>query len=141
MTPERIEQERMAFEEWYASTYLPTPVHGRTFYKYSTGVYRLQHVQDAWQAWQARAAQSEWISVDDGYPENGQEVNILLNTGEVRIALHEVGTPGGRDFTKGHYFTGDIYHIDGAEYNCSLYGDNVTHWQPLPAPPTTNPAA
>ena len=30
MTPERIEQERKAFEEWYASTYLPTPMHGRT---------------------------------------------------------------------------------------------------------------
>lgn len=136
MTPERIEQERKAFEEWYASTYLPTPVHGRTFNKYPTGVYCLQHVQDAWQAWQARAAQSEWISVEDEYPEDGQEVNILLNTGEVRIALHELGTPGG-SFTKGHYFTGDIYHIDGAEYNCSVYGDDVTHWQPLPEPPET----
>lgn len=82
-----------------------------------------------------RSAQSEWISVEDKYPEDGQEVNILLNTGEVRIALHELGTPGGSGFTKGHYFTGDIYHIDGAEYNCSLYGDNVTHWQPLPEPP------
>lgn len=53
MTPEKIEQERKAFEEWYASTYLPTPMHGRTFNKYPTGVYCLQHVQDAWQAWQA----------------------------------------------------------------------------------------
>ena len=134
MTPERIEQERKAFEEWYASTYLPTPMHGRTFNKYPTGVYCLQHAQDAWQA---RAAQSEWISVEDKYPEDGQEVNILLNTGEVRIALHELGTPGGSCFTKGHYFTGDIYHIDGAEYNCSIYGDDVTHWQPLPEPPET----
>lgn len=58
MTPEKIEQERKAFEEWYASTYLPTPMHGRTFNKYPTGVYCLQHVQDAWQAWQARAAPS-----------------------------------------------------------------------------------
>lgn len=65
MTPERIEQERKAFEEWYASNYLPTPMHGRTFNKYPTGVYCLQHAQDAWQAWQARAAQSEWISVAD----------------------------------------------------------------------------
>lgn len=39
MTPERIEQERKAFEEWYASTYLPTPMHGRTFNKYPTGVF------------------------------------------------------------------------------------------------------
>ena len=76
-----------------------------------------------------------------GFPKDGQEVNILLNTGEVRIALHELGTPGGSCFTKGHYFTGDIYHIDGAEYNCSVYGDDVTHWQPLPEPPTTTRAA
>ena len=137
MTPERIEQERKAFEEWYASTYLPTPARGRTFNKYPSGVYCLQHDQDAWQAWQARAAQSEWISVEDKYPEDGQEVNILLNTGEGRIALHELGTPSGSCFTKGHYFTGDIYHIDGAEYNCSIYGDDVTHWQPLPKPPET----
>lgn len=137
MTPERIEQERKAFEEWYASTYLPTPARGRTFNKYPSGVYCLQHAQDAWQAWQARAAQSEWISVEDKYPEDGQEVNILLNTGEVRIALHELGTPSSSCFTKGHYFTGDIYHIDGAEYNCSIYGDDVTHWQPLPEPPDT----
>lgn len=65
MTPERIEQERKAFEEWYASNYLPTPARGRTFNKYPSGVYCLQHAQDAWQAWQARAAQSEWISVAD----------------------------------------------------------------------------
>ena len=136
MTPERIEQERKAFEAWMAELYPTNPQTERVGDEYS----RLG-TQYKWEGWQARAAQSEWISVEDRYPENGQEVNILLNTGEVRIALHEVGAPGGRDFTKGHYFTGDIYHVDGAEYNCSLYGDNVTHWQPLPAPPTTNPAA
>ena len=139
MTPERIEQERKAFEAWISNP--APPVQIDPCQKQKDGRYAYVHIEFAWRAWQARAAQSEWISVEDRYPENGQEVNILLNTGEVRIALHEVGTPGGRDFTKGHYFTGDIYHIDGAEYNCSLYGDNVTHWQLLPAPPTTNPAA
>lgn len=139
MTPERIEQERKAFEEWYIN-YLPPDSPIQYFSRDYTG-YRTYRTRTLFEGWLACAAQSEWISVEDRYPENGQEVNILLNTGEVRIALHEVGTPGGRDFTKGHYFTGDIYHIDGAEYNCSLYGDNVTHWQPLPAPPTTNPAA
>lgn len=69
MTPERIEQESKAFEAWYARTYLPTPVHGRTFNKYPTGVYCLQHVQDAWQAWLARATQSEWISMEERLPE------------------------------------------------------------------------
>lgn len=132
MTPERIEQERAKFEKNIHES-------GITSYKQrlKSGEYAYEHIEFAWEMWQARAAQSEWISVEDKYPENEQEVNILLNTGEVRIALHELGTPGGSCFTKGHYFTGDIYHIDGAEYNCSIYGDDVTHWQPLPEPPDT----
>ena len=121
MTPERIEQERMAFEEWYASTYLPTPVHGRTFYKYSTGVYRLQHVQDAWQAWQARAAQSEWISVEDERPET--ETTVLVRT------------------ERGYIFTSWASDVDVFWFYDEEEDDRVTHWQPLPAPPTTNPAA
>ena len=130
MTPERIEQERAKFEK-------NIPESGITNYKQrlKSGEYAYDHIKFAWGMWQARAAQSEWISVEDEYPKDGQEVNILLNTGEVRIALHELGTPSGSCFTKGHYFTGDIYHIDGAEYNCSIYGDDVTHWQPLPEPP------
>lgn len=122
MTPERIEQEHKAFEEWYASTYLPTPVHGRTFYKYSTGVYRLQHVQDAWQAWQARAAQSEWISVKDRLPENDTYVLAVTSRGLVIInRMCDYGR--GKEWVSG-------------------YIDNpITHWQPLPAPPTTNTAA
>lgn len=130
MTPEKIEQERAKFEK-------NIPESGITNYKQrlKSGEYAYDHIKFAWKMWQARAAQSEWISVEDEYPEDGQEVNILLNTGEVRIALHELGTPSGSCFTKGHYFTGDIYHIDGAEYNCSIYGDDVTHWQPLPEPP------
>ena len=130
MTPERIEQERAKFGK-------NIPESGITNYKQrlKSGEYAYDHIKFAWGMWQARAAQSEWISVEDEYPKDGQEVNILLNTGEVRIALHELGTPSGSCFTKGHYFTGDIYHIDGAEYNCSIYGDDVTHWQPLPEPP------
>ena len=131
----KIEQERKAFEAQMVELYPTNPQTERIGDEYS----RLG-TQYKWEGWQAKAAQSEWISVEDKYPEDGQEVNILLNTGEVRIALHELGTP--RDsFTKGHYFTGDIYHIDGAEYNCSVYGNDVTHWQPLPEPPTTTSAA
>ena len=66
MTPERIEQERKAFEECYTETYLPTPVRGRTFSKYPSGTYCLQHVQDGWQAWMGKA--SGWISTQDGLP-------------------------------------------------------------------------
>lgn len=111
MTPERIEQERKAFEEWYASTYLPTPVHGRTFYKYPTVVYCLHHVQDAWQAWQARTAQPEWISVEERPPEAHDD--ILVYTCD-----------------------GDIYPILAICRDITWIGiSGATHWQPLPEPP------
>lgn len=55
MKPEEIEKERADFEAWYTKTYLPTPMHGRTFDKWSSGVYKLQHAQDNWQAWIGRA--------------------------------------------------------------------------------------
>ena len=121
MTPERIEQERKAFEEWYASTYLPTPVYGRTFYKYPTGVYRLQHVPDAWQAWQARAAQSEWISVEDRLPDPETTVLVCNERGEI--------------------FSSWASDVDVFWFYDEEEDNRVTHWQPLPAPPTTNPAA
>ena len=76
----------------------------------------------------------EWIPVDIQYPRNDtQEVIVLLSDGSVRIALYTTFTPLGRS-TPVHYFTGDIYHVDGIEYNCTDF-DNVTHWQPLPEPP------
>lgn len=134
MTDVKENLERKAFEEWYCSK----TSESIGMKRYLNGRFRNPETENMYLAWRAAKSHAEeygWISVEDRYPENGQEVNILLNTGEVRIALHEAGTPGGSDFTKGHYFTGDIYHIDGAEYNCSLYGDNVTHWQPLPTPP------
>ena len=151
MTPERIGRERKAFEEWYASTYLPTPVHGRTFYKYSTGVYRLQHVQDAWQAWQARAAQSEWISVEDRLPEDDPNLmskgslgtnqkyfiysNPLSKFSPVIPAV--MSAYRCLDQETGEYVWGNTI------LSPSLSVQNVTHWQPIkfPAPPTTNPAA
>lgn len=121
MTPEKIEQERKAFEEWYASTYLPTPVHGRTFYEYSTGVYRLQHVQDAWQAWQARASQSEWISVKDRLPESSKRY-LTFSSFYMRIITA-------------------YYSVDRGMWLGLCRTDGITHWQPLPLPPTTDPAA
>ena len=119
MTPERIEQERKAFEEWYASTYLPTPVHGRTFNKYPTGVYCLQHVQDAWQTWQARAEQSEWISVEDRLPDECNMVFIWSGGDDVTLSAY--------DSICGWAF---IDQIDAEKVKC---------WSPviLPDPPET----
>ena len=117
MTPERIEQERKAFEEWYASTYLPTPARGRTFNKYPSGVYCLQHAQDAWQAWQARAAQSEWVSVKDKLPDIETTVLVCNEHGEIFLSwASDV----------------DVFWFFNEEED-----NRVTHWQPLPEPPET----
>jgi len=82
MTPERIEKERSAFEAWHKETfgYLPKKYKDGTFMSPS----RADEVnpQDMFEGWLANAAQSEWISVEDKYPADLQEVNILLNTGE-----------------------------------------------------------
>ena len=122
MTPERIEREREKFEAWYSRAYLPTAAHGRTFSKYQAGTYRLQHVHDAWQAWQARAAQSEWISVEDRLPEINTYVLAATSRGLV-ISDRVCDYGRGKEWVSGH-------------------SDNpITHWQPLPAPPTTNHAA
>lgn len=118
MSAEKEDLEREAFEAWYARTYLPTPVRGRTFRKYSTGVYCLQHAQDAWQAWcaaKSHADKSEWISVDDRLPETETTVLICTKRGDIfsSWASNE-----------------DVFWFYGEE------GDNrVTHWQPLPALP------
>ena len=130
MTPEIIERERRAFEAWYSRAYLPTAAHGRTFSKYQAGTYRLQHVQDAWQAWQARAAQSEWISVKDRLPEIDEFVLVCRNwRGKLVQCVDRIRLYYDREKPK-----------EEQRWYGFMYSD-ITHWQPLPAPPTTNPAA
>ena len=78
MTPERIEQERKAFEAWMAELYPTNPQTERVGDEYS----RLG-TQYKWEGWQARAAQSEWISVKERLPEIDESVlvcvGILIN--------------------------------------------------------------
>ena len=128
MTPERIEQERQAFEAWMAERYPTNPQTERVGDEYS----RLG-TQYKWEGWQAKAAQSEWISVEDRLPGIGEFVLVFRNwDGKLsqcvdRLELHhDCEKPEGEQ---------DWYDV--------LYSDiyEVTHWQPLPAPPTTNPAA
>ncbi|WP_179209332.1 DUF551 domain-containing protein [Eikenella corrodens] len=128
MTPERIERERRAFEEWYSRAYLPAAAHGRTFSKYQAGTYRLQHVHDAWQTWQARAAQSEWISVKDRMP--GEVRNYLTCNagGVVRVCRFD-----GKNFSYWEYDEEEWEDIEVIYF--------PDYWQPIPTAPTTNPAA
>ena len=112
MTPERIEQERKAFEAWMAELYPTNPQTERVGDEYS----RLG-TQYKWEGWQAKAAQSEWISVEERLPEAHDD--ILVYTCD-----------------------GDIYPITAMRRDITWIGiSGATHWQPLPTPPTTNPAA
>ena len=131
MTPEGIERERRAFEAWYSRAYLPTAAHGRTFSKYQAGTYRLQHVHDAWQTWQARAAQSEWISVKDRLPEykNDREQFLIMCQWK-------------REPKTYFYKTSRLLKmLDHIYFDSEPCGADVIYWQPLPTPPTTTPAA
>ena len=117
MSPERIEQERKAFEAWMAELYPTNPQTERVGDEYS----RLG-TQYKWEGWQAKATQSEWISVEDRLPENNTYVLAVTSHGLV-ISDRVCDYGRGKEWVSGH-------------------SDNpITHWQLLPAPPTTNPAA
>lgn len=77
MTPERIEQERKAFEEWYYESIgdkrLPLD-------KHENGCYcnpEEENMFTAWCAAKSHAAQSEWISVKDRLPGIGEFVLVF----------------------------------------------------------------
>ena len=57
MAPERIEQERKAFEEWV--TTLNNQTQSNRIQKQKDGRYTYDHIDFAWQTWQARAAQGD----------------------------------------------------------------------------------
>lgn len=144
MTPERIEQERMAFEAWMVELYPTNPQTERVGDEYS----RLG-TQYKWEGWQARATQSEWISVEDSLPED--DPNLMskgsLGTNQryfiypnplskfspvvpaVMIAYRCL------DQETGEYVWGDSMMYP------SLSVQNITHWQPIksPAPPPHRP--
>ena len=115
MTPEKIE-ERKAFEAWMAELYPTNPQTERVGDEYS----RLG-TQYKWEGWQASAAQSEWISVKDRLPET--ETTVLICT------------------ERGNIFSSWASDVDVFWFYGEEEDDRVTHWQPLPLPPTTNPAA
>ena len=119
MTPERIEQERMVFEEWISNPAPPVPID--PCQKQKDGRYAYDHIEFAWRAWQARAAQSEWISVKDRLPESSKRY-LTFSSFYMRIVTA-------------------YYSVDRRMWLGVCRTDGITHWQPFPAPPTTNPAA
>lgn len=119
MTPERIEQERNAFEEWISNPVPTMPID--RCQKQKDGRYAYDHIEFAWRAWQARAAQSEWISVKDQLPDPETTVLACNERGEIFSSWAS-------DIT--------VFWFYGEEED-----NRITHWQPLPAPPTANSAA
>lgn len=116
MTPERIEQERKAFEEWYydsiGDTRLPLD-------KYENGCYCNPIAEDMFAVWcaaKSHSAQSEWISVEERLPKINTYVLAVTHRGLV-ISDRVCDYGRGKEWVSGH-------------------SDNpITHWQPLPEPP------
>lgn len=141
MTLEQIKQERQAFEEFMRSQN-----NGDRLELDADGCYADVSIEYAWSGWKARAKQTEWIAVEEQLPTllNKQlsqlnssshiaicEVIVKLQNGSVRMALFEHFKTINNGIV--YSFTGDIYHIDGGEYNCEIYTKDVTHWQYLPS--------
>ncbi len=69
---------------------------------------------------------SEWISVDDRLPVDGLNVLVYLpdNIYELQFVVQKI--------SHGLWYVQEEWHSD----TVTSSGDNPTHWQPLPTPPT-----
>lgn len=76
------------------------------------------------QAWNKRTPPDNWVSVRDGFPEEGEKVLFCFKSGYIGTADHKEG--------------GFYYSEDEKEEKYTLRYANVTHWQPLPEPPKEN---
>ena len=126
MTPERIEQERQLFEAWISNPAPPLPIDHCQ--KQKDGRYAYDHIEFAWRAWQAKAAQSAWISVEDRMPEKeGYYLTCAIGCA-VRVCRFD-----GQNFSYWEYDEEEWEDIE-----VTYFPD---YWQPIPTAPTTNPAA
>ena len=119
MTPERIERERAKFEK-------NIPESGITNYKQrlKSGEYAYDHIKFAWKMWQARATQSEWISVEERLPEEKRHYLTCHAGGVARVCQFD-----GKKFS---YWEYDEEEWEFVEVICI-----PDYWQPLPEPPET----
>jgi len=121
MTPERIEQERNAFEEWFYENIcgIQLPLNKSEIGRYCN--FYAEDMFTAWCAAKSHAEQSEWISVEDSLPDIETPVLVCNERGEI--------------------FSSWASDVDVFWFYLEEDDNRITHWQPLPAPPTTNPAA
>ena len=127
MLPERIKQEREAFEAWVTRTWREDSARKEPSGSYYHPETEMQF--SAWCAAKSHAEKSKWISVEDRHPEIGARV-LLCGRYENQVIIAYCATG---------YFDGITYREHwGADINDVA---EVTHWQTLPEPPTTDPDA
>lgn len=118
MTPEQIEKERHAFEEWYGA---PNPLK-----RDSNGNYLYASAHNAWTIWQAvkehAAGQDGWISVEEAIPSPDDTVLLLDSRKNIQSG----------------YLDGDALVFIYTDTDDWIDDGIITHWQPLPEPPTNN---
>ena len=127
MTPERIEQERKAFEEWYCSK----TSESIGLKRYPNGHFRNPETENMYLAWcaaKSHAEQSEWISVKDRLPEKeGYYLTCAIGCAVKNCQFD------------GTYFSYQQYDEEEWEFVEVIWFPD--YWLSIPLPPTTNPAA
>ena len=129
MTPERIEREREAFERFlfkkFELDYDDLEMRDVYFRRRKNGEYLNDTFTEKFDIWLARAAQSEWISVEDRLPEIDESVLVCRNwRGKLVQCVDKIRLCYDRE------------KPDGEQKWYGFMYSEITHWQPLPAPPT-----
>lgn len=142
--------ERKAFEYWFRTTttyktlwdFISTHQTNikSVFVKRNGKTYQNVCVQIAWEAWQAAKARAVqgWISVEDNLPEtepntDGVVCAVVCSLGNVYRARYVHDVDVGVD-TK--YWSEFAVNYNGKEYEHYEINAKITHWMPLPEPPT-----
>jgi len=82
-----------------------------------------------------KGAKMEWISVKDKWPPDGQAVILCI---EIDYSVGYIYTSGA--FVAGRWKINESHNLldtDCYEYEDS-YADDITHWMPLPPPPSSH---
>ena len=132
MTPERIEREREAFERFlfkkFELDYDDLEMRDVYFRRRKNGEYLNDTFTEKFDIWQARASQSEWISVEDRLPEKeGYYLTCAIGCAVKNCQFD------------GTYFSYQQYDEEEWEFVEVIWFPD--YWLSIPLPPTTHPAA